>query len=161
MFLFFGVLFLARHLWQPWLFGVLFPRQQKLERIVNLLDAINGFAALFPLAYGAYKFFLTPQEVKSVDYPKALIPTSPKKILADVSENPEEFTWQDRHIITTSDLQTYKKILIVGRMKSGKTREAAELIRRALGEELLITSRIYDISQGMREIQPEAIQHPP
>ncbi len=85
--------------------------------------------------------------------------TSPEKILKDyVSANPEEITWLDRQIVMTNDLRNYQKILIVGRMKSGKTREAAQLIRKALDEELLIPSRIYDISQGLREIQSEAIQ---
>jgi tetratricopeptide (TPR) repeat protein len=157
--LLFGGLFFTRNLWQPWLFGIIFPRQQKLESIKLVVDLVNGIGALFPLLYGAYKFFLIKPKEKSSDFPKILTPTSPDKILTDyVSANPEEITWLDRQIVTTSNLRSHQCILLVGRMKSGKTREAAELIRKALSEEMLIPTRIYDITPGVRGFTPEVIQ---
>lgn len=157
--LIFGGLFLTRNLWQPWFFGFIFPRQQKLEGLKLIADLMVVIAAVVSLVYGVLKFFFARPELKPVEYPKILTLTTPAKILRDyVAAKAGEITWLDRQIVTTTDLRTCQKILLVGRMKSGKTHEAAELIRRALGEGLIIPSRIYDITQSVRGYTLEILQ---
>jgi hypothetical protein len=120
-------------------------------RLLLALGIITGIAALFPLGYGAFQFFFVKPSNKPAEHPKILAPTSPEKILKDyVSANPEEITWRDRQIFAPGDLRSQPRLILVGQMKSGKTREAAELIRRAILEELLIPTRIYDITPNLR-----------
>lgn len=156
LFFVFGGLFLTRNQWQPWLFGLILPRQEKLEGIKLIIDLINASATLLTTIF---LLLLSKPKEKSFGNPKLLKETSPEKILTDyVSAKPDEISWLDRQILTTSDLRSHPRILLVGRMKSGKTREAAELIRKAISEEILIPSRIYDITENIRSFPTLAIQ---
>jgi tetratricopeptide (TPR) repeat protein len=155
----FGGLFLIRSAWQPWLLAAVTSNQESLEAAKLLLEVMQGVAFLLTSLYGAYLFFLSDSNGRVSESLKALAETSPQKILLDyVGEQPDAITWQDRKILAPNDLPDLKRILLVGRMKSGKSREAAELIRRAIDDMVWINSRVYDINPGLRGLTPETLQ---
>ena len=53
---------------------------------------------------------------------------------------------------------TYRRLVIVGRMKIGKTREALELIRRIIAHDLLSEERLYTLSPAFPFLSAEAIR---
>jgi len=53
-----------------------------------------------------------------------------------------QVNWIDRKATNIGHLRTYGRIVITGRMKLGKTREAIELIRRAESEDLIDSDSI-------------------
>jgi hypothetical protein len=134
-------------------------RQVKLEIVALFLSIITTIIFEIPeKIYKAYKFFFLPPE-PLLDQQKILIETSPEKILLDyVCGNAREITWIDRGIITTKHLRDFKKVVLVGPMKSGKSREAAEFIKKAQDSNLIPSSRVYDITEGTRTFTPDILQ---
>ncbi len=52
----------------------------------------------------------------------------------------------NRNAADKNILDKYKKIIIVGQMKSGKTREAAKIIQRAIDTDLVNIDHVYEPS---------------
>ena len=63
----------------------------------------------------------------------------------------------DRRLVGVPDLKENHVIVFTGRMKSGKTREAGELIRSAIIEEAVSPKRLYDITGAIREYSVETL----
>lgn len=130
------LLLLFRSLWQPWFFGTVLPRQQKLELIRSVFDILLG-AGIIPSLYKLYLFLFPPPPPpeKLFSLETILKPTSYDLILKDyIDKSGKEIRWIDRGVVTPGDLPGNPRLVIIGRMKMGKTREAAELIRRALAD---------------------------
>ena len=72
-----------------------------------------------------------------------LRPVTPEQIRQNLGLG-GQVNWIDRSAARVSDLRTHHRLLIVGRTGLGKTREAAELIRRALSQGLVPEERIYE-----------------
>ena len=80
---------------------------------------------------------------------KQLCSTTPHRIRENLGHG-GQVNWIDRGVSHVADLRTYGRVVISGRMKLGKTREAAELIRRAVTEELVPQDRIYEPAPAFR-----------
>ena len=157
----FGTLFFTRSHWQPWLFSVLFPRQQELEGIKLLVDLFNGILALATVDRWSCQVIIPHRQQSRKNLPpnSSLSPTTVEKILNTyTAESWQKIPWIDRSIVTTGDLRRCQVVILKGRMKSGKSREAAELIRRALAEEVILPAQLFDISAGMLEFSPDTLR---
>lgn len=66
--------------------------------------------------------------------------------------------WINREASSTTDLRTHGFLLIEGRMKMGKTREAAELIRRAVDEDVISEDHCYEPAHAMRLLDAASLQ---
>jgi hypothetical protein len=51
--------------------------------------------------------------------------------------------WIDRNTTDINQLRSNGKVVITGKMKLGKTREALELIQKAIASELIASNRVY------------------
>ena len=158
-FIFFVATFFTRSLWQPWFFEQLFPRQQKLEGIKLLVDLLNGFLALLPAVIAIFKFLFPEKVLPDRQTLDSLLPLADLEKIRNPNAEYRQITpWIDRGIVTTRYLQGHPFLVLVGRMKSGKTREAAELIRQALSEDIVFLDKFYDISESINELSLELIQ---
>ncbi len=66
--------------------------------------------------------------------------------------------WIDRQITHPDLLYRHHRILITGRMKIGKSREAAELIRRAIAQEVVFENCLYEPAPEFRFLNVESLR---
>jgi hypothetical protein len=66
--------------------------------------------------------------------------------------------WIDTGTVTTADLRASQVLVMAGPMKSGKSREAVELLRRAVAEGIVSPARLYDVSESWRSLPPDALK---
>ncbi len=84
--------------------------------------------------------------------------TTPEQLIKDyVPAYDQKITWIDRGALTADQLHIDHKILLVGRMNSGKSREIAEFIRKRLEDGTFISPCVYDITGGMSALDPKLI----
>lgn len=152
----FVAIWLLRPSMQPRIFDILGPRLSKiivigafLGIIVYIFDIISKLCSFVRWVFGSDKDKHNPFRLST---------TTPDNILNNDSTSWKDITWIDRGIITTKDLRDNKFLIITGRMKSGKTREAAELLRRALKEQVFPEACLYDISKGSIDMTPETLR---
>jgi tetratricopeptide (TPR) repeat protein len=65
--------------------------------------------------------------------------------------------WINRGVTEVAQLRGHDRILIAGRMKVGKTREAVELVRRAVDEDLIPETQIFELAPGFRLLAAGAL----
>jgi tetratricopeptide (TPR) repeat protein len=66
--------------------------------------------------------------------------------------------WLDRGATQVADLRSRQRLAIVGRSQSGKTREALELMRRAVQQGLLAEDRILEPGPAFRLLSEEGLR---
>jgi len=69
-----------------------------------------------------------------------------------------QVNWIDRGATNVGNLRAHGLVVITGRMKSGKTREAVELIRRAVTEELINSGCIFEPSPKFPLVSTDKLQ---
>jgi hypothetical protein len=77
--LLFGGLFVLRAAWQPWLFDLITPRQDRLEGIKLVLDLLNGAGGLITILF-ALGMWLSGRGEKTAPASRLdeiLVPTTP------------------------------------------------------------------------------------
>ncbi len=84
--------------------------------------------------------------------------TSPEQLIKEyVPAYDQKITWIDRGALTADQLHIDHKILLVGRMNSGKSREIAEFIRKRMEDGTFVSSCVYDITGGISALDPKLI----
>jgi len=58
--------------------------------------------------------------------------------------------WIDRGVTEVAHLRGHGRVVITGRVKVGKTREAVELMRRAVDEDLVPEGQIFELAPAYR-----------
>ena len=104
---------------------------------------------------GIFKTLLEISQPKTL--PTPLQSTSSDKIRQGLGQG-GLVNWIDRGVCNPDLLRQYARIIIVGRMKQGKTREAAELIRQAVLEDLVPTDRVFEPSPAFLFINLDELQ---
>jgi hypothetical protein len=115
--------------------------------VLQVVDWVMKISANFKL--------LTEQEKISNEPP--LIKTSPANI-REVLGRGGQVSFINRRVQDKPILDEWKKVIIVGKMKSGKTREAAELIQWAIDHDLIHTDQIYEPSQTFRALDASGLE---
>ncbi len=70
-----------------------------------------------------------------------------------------KISWVDREIINFNEFRKYKKIAFIGPMKSGKTREAIELIEISFLSDIIINGMAFSLNISLGEIDKINIDH--
>ena len=83
---------------------------------------------------------------------RLLIKTTPEQLLVNkLGDEAAKINWIDRDVVTIDDIRSKRLLLLTGRMKIGKTREAVELIRKMVDNGLVPSTRVFDLSDCLRE----------
>ncbi|MCA9947535.1 MAG: hypothetical protein KC449_28845, partial [Anaerolineales bacterium] len=134
----------TRRWWLPWIlarFVVIEERSGLLEG----LSAIVGFATLAGNGIVAYFLWLT--RTKRPDggsqQTKPIEPITTAKLREELGAWGGSVAWVNRGDTRAQDLNIHQRMAIVGRMKLGKTREAIELIDRAIARDIILPTCIY------------------
>ena len=102
-----------------------------------------------------------PPPDQNGDNASLLLPFTPAEMKERFGEYGSNVTWIDRGVSKVRDLRAYGRLVIIGPMKIGKTREAYELMRRAVAENLVLESRLYRLNPSYFDlIQDENITFP-
>ncbi len=155
--IFFLALLATGSLWKPWVMNVLYPNQTRedVDQIITIVTILT--AIIFP-AVGLFYALKHPADTSTAptryDF---LPPTSVDKILNITPTSSPLTDWIPRQIINTADWQHHPLVVLEGAMKSGKTREGAELIRCMLHEGIVQSDQVYDLSEAVRTLSPELI----
>ena len=148
------LLFITREQWQSGFFNLIQLRQTKLEIIKLIIDILNGVLGIVPGIYVLIKLFFP--EVQPEFSESVLTPTTPDELLNKyVSIDWNQTTWINRQIVNTRDLRTNPFLVLSGPMKSGKSREAVELVRRSLQDGLCNSTHTFDITSSVRSVEPD------
>ena len=142
-------LLLTRRWWLDWLLKVFWPFVQEQSAALRGLKAVVDVSLIMLNGVLAYLFWLFRHEPEEREEVKLdpLRTLTPKDIRARLGRS-GQVNWIDRHATTLADLHAHGRLVITGRMKLGKTREAAELIRRALAEDLVV--QVYEPGPALR-----------
>jgi hypothetical protein len=153
-----------RAAWQPWLFDLITPRQDRLEGIKLVLDLLNGAGGLITILF-ALGMWLSGRGEKTAPASRLdeiLVPTTPDKLfetyVVPARVRGQVLPWIDTGTVTTADLRASQVLVIAGPMKSGKSREAIELLWRAMDDGIVSTARLYDVSESWRRLPPDALR---
>jgi hypothetical protein len=149
------VLFITRNIWLSPLFQYISPRTAKIELIHTIIETISGLLAIISSAYTAYKGILLnrPDKVEQVEL---LVSTSLERFKTNLlGSKGKQIPWISRDEISSFDWSSNNHIVIIGRMKIGKTRVAVELIQRLIEDELS-PDRIYDLSTSLRSYRSDS-----
>jgi tetratricopeptide (TPR) repeat protein len=65
--------------------------------------------------------------------------------------------WINRGVTEVAQLRKHDRVVIAGRMKVGKTREAVELVRRAADEDLIPETQVFELAPGYRLLAAGAL----
>jgi tetratricopeptide (TPR) repeat protein len=152
------VLFVTRQLWFPSIYQYLSPRQIKFETLHDLLETINGVIALISSLISIYLlFFNRPSEPQKLEL---LVPLSLEKYNVDLlGKMGSRIEWFDRGVVSIDTLLGNKLLLIIGKRKVGKTREAFELIQKMINNDYISVDRVYDLSTSLRNYTPESARN--
>ncbi len=155
------VLWATVRLWLPWLINLL-PETATLETWATLVQGLEAFVNLLLLLINGLIALLLwrsrngiPPE-GTLDSP--LRHTNWEKLLERLGERGGQVPWIDRGKTSAGILRAYGRLLIRGRKGIGKTREAAELIRRVVSEEFVSPDRVFVPSEGFHQIDAAAIR---
>jgi tetratricopeptide (TPR) repeat protein len=152
------VLFITRQMWFLPIYQYLSPRQIKFETLHDLIETINGVIALISSLISIYLlFFNRPSEPQKREL---LVPLSLEKYSIDLlGKIGSQVEWFDRGVVTIDTLLGNKHLLIIGKRKVGKTREAFELIQRMIDNNYISADRVYDLGASIRNYQPETARN--
>jgi hypothetical protein len=124
-----------------------------LDALIKILSAFGTLA----LAYLAWALGWKKPPDQLRDMPP-LQPVTPGEICARMGRGGQA-EWIDRHATLLTHLcRPHGRLIITGRMKIGKTREAAELIRRAVDDDLVPPDRIYEPTPALRLLTGEGLR---
>ncbi len=87
-----------------------------------------------------------------------LLQISLNQLIARLGQYGGKVPWIDREAITITDLRKNGRVAILGQIKIGKTREAIELIRRAINSDLVSEERIFQLSPNFRFHSPSELK---
>ncbi|MGC1374624.1 MAG: tetratricopeptide repeat protein [Anaerolineales bacterium] len=153
------LLFLTSQWWVPWLLLILPAPSNKADFIQSLDSLFNIASALVSLALVAIGFIW----IRGENQKKEKGDESPlRQITLDElrkrsGSQGSRINWIDRGATKPGDLRAHGRIVIAGRMKLGKTREAAELIRRVIDDDQIAEDRIFEPSPTFRYFSREKL----
>jgi len=138
------VLWLTRRWWLPIVFAQI-PLIEAHSDLIQAIDALVSIVSWVSNLVIVYFLWMSRREGKSKEDWEAnpLNSTKPQDLLESMGQG-GRVDWIDRGATRIADLRTHGRIVILGRMKAGKTREATELIRRAVAEDIVPLSQIYE-----------------
>jgi Flp pilus assembly protein TadD len=141
-----------------WFFGQPILRQQNLGLVSDIISIITGLLYIVVAIAALVRSFRPPPQ-NAEEKQEILKTTSPEDILNDyVPADWRGIAWLNREIITDTYLRKHPCVVLVGTMKSGKSREAAELVRAALDKGTCLPKRTFDITDGVKHMTPEQVQ---
>lgn len=129
------LLWLSSRLWLPWLYYIL----PVLDQYKSTIQAVRDILTIFSLLIGFVTLFFhkpAPEEI-----PVSVL--EPLAIEGIVPGKGGEVPWVSRGGIDQINLDANRMLLITGSNKTGKSRAAAELIRRAIKEEKVPANRVF------------------
>jgi tetratricopeptide (TPR) repeat protein len=154
--------FFTNRFWLPPVLNFAINNQDQIDALDKLLGlGLNIMGGISSFVTAIFILFFAPRKEDSnkTNDQKLLKNTSPDDILSEyVPTTREGIQWIDRKIVSPRDWSGSKGILLVGRMNSGKSWEAAELIRKTIKDGFLLPSRVYDITHSVRTIDQNAIR---
>jgi hypothetical protein len=154
------LLWLTHDRWLPILLSILPPTSDKskfigdVNTLLSIATTLNTFLFL-PLVNWLRGAKNKEQKETADESPVLFLPA------ADLLEEEKPgvaINWIDRHQTNTGQLHAHGKVAITGHMKIGKTREARELIRRAIAERMITSHRIIVVSSKLEFIDKEKLQ---
>ena len=92
---------------------------------------------------------------EEAEFPLSAI--TPEELIARLSRG-GQVNWMNRGTTNVTNLRKNGRIIIKGRMKLGKTREAIELIRRAINEDLIPKNRVFEPATHFNSLAKEGIR---
>ena len=146
-----------RWLFIPWLLSVLPPRSDP-EKFINGLESVAN------IFYGAITLLVTIiiSLTKKKREEKAEETHLRSVSLTELRERPGkqggQVNWIDRGATRVGDLRAFGRIIITGHMKMGKTREAVELIQKAVKDDQVKEARIFEPGPTFRFFKPNKLQ---
>jgi hypothetical protein len=152
-------LWLTQGHWLPLLLAQL-PLLEERSTLLQALDAlVNLLIVVFNILM-AYLVWASRSEEKAEQEweLEPLRRITPQGIRRGLGEWGGRVNWIDRHATHVADLRTHGRVVITGRMKIGKTREAAELIRRAVAEDLVAPDHIYEPAPVFRFLSDASLR---
>ena len=117
---------------------------QSIDAIVNISVVIINIVFVYLL------WFRGRSNVDNTLTENPLTQYSIEQLLARLGQHGSKVPWIDRQAISISYLRRHNRIVISGHMNIGKTREAIEVIRLAIDNDLISPERIYQPSVGFR-----------
>ena len=141
----------GRDWWLPPLIAQL-PWLNKQADLIQAIEALVSIVNSLFTAAVAYLLWLTRRQQddrREVEL-AVLQPTSAEAIRTSLGQWGGRVNWIDRGATDPGDLLTHGRIVITGRSRLGKTREAAELIRRAVASDIVSADCVYAPSPALR-----------
>ncbi len=153
-------LWMAAPWWWPYVQSLGVPLDQNAARIQTIASVLSVLPFVLGLLFSYLKslgFFPSTPTHDLFSETAVLEAITPEAIRATM-EKGGQINWIDRVATEPRDLQRYGRLAIVGRSRQGKTREAAELIRRAVALDLVRTACIYQPGQALRFVAESSLR---
>lgn len=138
------VLWLARAWWLPALLTQI-PVLEKRADLIQTIDSLfNILAAVVNLVLG-YLLWLTHRQQEEQN-DKELLPlrATTWPAIRDCSPQGGRLQWIDRNATNANELRAQPRLALIGLSGEGKTREATELIRRAVELDLITEGQVFE-----------------
>lgn len=150
----------TRWLLIPWLLSVLPPQSDQAAFIESLKSVTDIFYGAITAISTVVTLFISltkkEKEEKAVEFP--IKPLSLTELRERPGKQGGRVNWIDRGATKVGDLRAHGRIVITGQMKLGKTREAIELIQKAVMDEQVKEGRIFEPSPTFRFFNRKKLQ---
>src|SRR5271157_1018176 len=140
--------------WLPWLLSFFTSNSELIQTIDSAINIISGVSSFILVFLGIRA--LTNEKEEKADSP--IQPVTTDELRARLGKIGGQVNWIDRGVSRAGDLREHDRIVFTGKMKLGKTREAIELIRRAVDDDQVLENRIFVPSPAFSSLSKEKIQ---
>lgn len=143
--------------------SLLAPSRPIIEANAGLIQAIYSIINIVLVILNLLFIYITWFLRKPDEGEKASISRDPlTKITADhlleqLGQYGSKVPFIDRNAVSISSLRQHGRIVISGQMKIGKSREAIELIKKAIANDLIPHDRIFQLSTSYKFYNPETL----
>ena len=149
-------LLLARRWWLP-PFLAQIPQIEARAELIQAIEALVSLLVLVANLVLGYLLWLARQEEQKPEELLPLTATSADRIREGLGQWGGRVNWIDRGATRPAELRRHTRLALIGPSRMGKTREAAELIRRAVDDDLIPDERAFEPSRYFRFIGAEGL----
>ena len=154
---FFVLLITTRGQW----IKLLSPSVSAIEANSDLIQAIESMISIILVVLNSIFVYITwflkkPQNgEKTFSNQSPLIQITTDHLLEQLGQYGSKVPYIDRKAVSITNLRQNGRIVISGKMKTGKSREAIELIKKAIVNDLVPNYRIFQLSPSYKLFDPQ------
>lgn len=144
---------------------LLVPTKSIIENNADLIQAIDSIIKIVLVILNLIFIYLAWILRKPDESKDALIKNEPltqvstDHLQEQLGQFGSKVPYIDRNAVSISSLRKHGRIVITGQMKIGKSREAIELIKKAIANDLIPNYRIYQLSPSYKLLTLETLSN--